>query len=125
MTDLLPRSFWLIASAALAVTALAALPWGAQASLGVLAGGGWNLANFSCLNRVLAAWLGPGHSRRRVVGWLLIKFPLLYLAAYGLLTRPGISPAGFGVGFSVVLVSALAALAARARSLASPASHGR
>lgn len=125
MDEFLPRPIWPIASAALATAVLAAAPWGATASLGVLAGGAWNLANLWCLSRLLATWLGQHRSRRRVIGWILVKFPLLYLAAFGLLNLPGMSFVGFGVGFTAVLISAIAVLAARVRCLALPASHGR
>ena len=104
---------------------------------GILAGAVWNLANLWCLTQLLTAWLGSKRSNTRVigwphhlpqpplaassqqgrsapamrwqvVGWLLLKFPLLYLAAWLLLTRPFISLVGFGVGFTIVLVAVMA-----------------
>ena len=105
-------------------------------ALGVLAGGLWNLANLYCLTRLLTAWLGPprpaGHdgrggrrSTRRVVGWLLVKFIALYFLAFALLRLPGVSPVGFGVGFTVVLIGAVWLLALRARRLVPPVAHDR
>lgn len=92
---------------------------------GVLAGGAWNLASLWCLSRLLHAWLGPQHSRRRVLGWLLVKFPLLYLVAFGLLHTRAVSAMGFGIGFSVILAMAIGRFALRAKSFAAPSSHGR
>ena len=107
---------------ALALCALIAqLIWGSASAAGVLAGGLWNLASLWCLSQLLAAWLGPQPSRRRAILWLSVKFPLLYLAAFALLRQPGLSLIGFGVGFSLVLVIAVAALAANARQMV----HGR
>lgn len=116
-------------------------------ALGLLAGGLWNLANLYCLTRLLTAWLGPprpaGHdgrpprlwrsagrgggrrSTRRVVGWLLVKFIALYVLAFALLRLPGVSPVGFGVGFTVVLIGAVWLLALRARRLVPPVAHDR
>ena len=119
------RTMWIVAmQAAIALAVCAALAqagWGPMAAAGVLVGGLWNLASLWCLSQLLAAWLGPQPSRRRAIVWLCVKFPLLYLAAFALLRQPGLSLLGFGVGFSVVLVVAVAALAANARQLV----HGR
>ena len=111
------------AAFALAACALIAhVGWGPAAATGVLAGGGWNLASLWCLAQLLAAWLGPqptepAPSRRRAIVWLSVKFPLLYLAAFALLRQPGLSLIGFSVGFSLVLVIAVAALATHARQM--------
>ncbi len=119
------RMLWGVAvqtAVALAACAmLAQVGWGSMAAAGVLAGGAWNLASLWCLSQLLAAWLGPQPSRRRAILWLAVKFPLLYLAAFTLLRQPGLSLIGFGVGFSVVLAIAVAALAANARQMV----HGR
>lgn len=91
---------------------------------GLALGGIWNAANLWCLAQLLKAWLGPQPSRRRVVGWLLVKFPLLYLAAIGALRHPAVSLVGFSIGFSLVLLAAIWRLAARTPHLAT-SSHGR
>ena len=94
------------AAGILGVVVVASLPiWGVHACLSVLAGGLWNLVNLWCLTRLLQAWLGPSHSRRRALEWLLVKFPALYLVVFTLLASPTISPLGFGVGFTVVLTA--------------------
>ena len=89
-------------------------------AVGLLTGAAWNGANLWCLRRLLAAWLGPRRSTRRAVGWLLVKFPLLYALAFVLLRR-GVSLVGFSVGFTLVLAAVIISLALSARRpLASP-----
>ncbi len=90
-------------------------------TVGIVAGILWNVASLWCLTRMLGAWLGPQPSRRRAIGWLLIKFPLLYLGAYVLL-RHAVSPIGFSIGFSLALIGALAWFVACAQR---PHVHGR
>lgn len=91
---------------ALGAASLASV-WGPRAAVGVLTGSLWNLASLWCLTRLLGAWLGPQPSRRRVMGWIVVKFPLLYLCAFMLLRSSSVSLLGFGVGFSVVLIGAV------------------
>lgn len=110
------RSLKRVAVPGVACLAAVAVPiWGGGAALGIVAGGGWNLASLWCLAQLLDAWLGPHRSTRRVIGWLLIKFPLLYAVAYGLLRLPGVSLIGFSVGFTAVLAAAVALLAISAQ----------
>ncbi len=90
-------------------------------ALGIAAGALWNLASLWCLARVLNAWLGPKPSTRRVVGWLFVKFPLLYTLIILLFRVPSLSLAGFGAGFSLVLIAAGALMVRGAvRSIPSP-----
>lgn len=103
-----------MAAAVLGAATLLAAWWGPQAALGVAAGGAWNLASLWCLTRLLQAWLGPQPSRARAVGWLLAKFPLLYVLVFGYLARPSASVVGFGIGFSVVLAAVVGGFAAQA-----------
>lgn len=103
-----------------AVIALWDLPMG----VGVMAGGLWNAASLWCLAGLLSAWLGPHPSRRRTIGWLLLKFPLLYLVLLSLPGRVMISMVGFGVGFSLVLLIVLGWFIARAQAPILH-SHGR
>jgi hypothetical protein len=93
--------------------------------LGLAAGAAWNLASLWLLTRLLGAWLGPRPSTRRAIGWLLLKFPLLYLGAFVLLRHPSISVIGFGIGFTLVLAVAVAALALKAGRMTARTSHGR
>ena len=126
MTERLLRRVWLVAASVLALAAAtAAWAWGAKAAAGVLAGGAWNLASLWCLARLLNAWLGPHPSRRRVIGWLLVKFPLLYLLVFLLLRRPAVSLVGFGVGFTVVLAVVVGGMAVPATRMAAARSHDR
>lgn len=125
MSESVLRRLWKVAAGVLVLPVLAATPWGARAALGVFAGGVWNLANLWCLTRLLGGWLSSQRSKRLVVGWLLVKFPLLYAAAFLMLRHPAVSMIGFGIGFSVVLVTAVCILARHAREMVTPAPHGR
>jgi len=91
---------WLL-YAAVMVAGCAATAWvqGSALIAGVLAGAAWNLASLWCLSRMLAAWLGPRRSSRRALGWLLVKFPLLYVLAFVMLRSGSVSLVGFGIGF--------------------------
>ena len=119
---------------------------------GLAAGAAWSTANLWCLTRLLRAWLGPQPSTRRaiawshhppgfaaseppqrgspsanwqVVGWLLVKFPLLYGTAVGLLWARAVSLIGFSLGFSLVLLAALVRFAYSAQRMTLSRSHGR
>lgn len=142
------RVFLIVGAGLVALTALGSLWWHPAAALGILAGGAWNLANLWCLGRALTVWLGPQPSppaplaarlpvpfgtgrqtgragRRRAAWWFIVKFPVLYGLAVALLMAPGISLAGFGLGFSVVLAMAVVAgIAWSQRALPSLPSHG-
>ena len=94
--------------------------------LSVGAGGAWNLVNLWCLRCALNAWLCERPSYRRSLGWFVVKFPVWYAVAVGLLLVPGISVVGFGLGFIVVLTSALLfGVITSQRALPAPLSHGR
>lgn len=88
-------------------------------------GAAWSLVSLWCLARLLHAWLGPQPSRWRVIGWLVVKFPLLYTAAWLLIRSPSISLAGFGLGFTVSLALALVGYLLRLPRLSPRPSHGR
>src|SRR3989338_3413584 len=87
---------------------------------GFLAGSIWNVCSLWCLRRLLHAWLGRSGaqkektdfkpSKKTVMLWLLVKFPILYLAAFYILRSSWCSMVGFALGFSVVLVSAIVLL---------------
>lgn len=98
---------WSAASLAVA-SAVCAWRLGVQAALGVAAGGIWNLASLWCLTRMLHAWIGPNASQKRAVFWVLIKFPLLYSAIFILFHKRLVPLAAFSVGFSIVLLIAMA-----------------
>lgn len=111
--------------AAVLAAVAAGLAWPLQPSLaaGIAAGGAWSLANLWCLSRVLSAWLGPEHSRRRAVGWLLVKVAVLYPAAFAVLSVHRQLAPGFGLGFTLVLAVVIAGFALRSRLPVRP--HGR
>ena len=75
--------------------------------MGITAGVAWNLLSLWSLAQLLKAWLGPTPSRPRVIGWLLVKIPLLYALAFVLVSHPSISPLGFGLGFTASLALVL------------------
>lgn len=100
----------LVAAVSVLGAAGAATWWGSRPALGVLAGGLWNMASLWILGRLLSAWLGPHPSQRRAIGWLLLKFPLLYALAFVALRSSTVSLAGFGAGFTVALVAVMASL---------------
>ena len=126
MTEPLLTQAWRYAAALLALGAAAAWRWATPAvSVGILIGGAWNLSSLWCLGQLLGAWLGPTPSQRRAVGWLLVKFPALYLLAFGYLSRPAASVVGFGIGFTVVLAVATGWCVLRAQRLVPVRPHGR
>ena len=94
-------------------------------ALGVLVGAAWNLASFWCLVRLLNLWLSPKPSKRRVLLWVLVKFPLLYLLAGILLYTRVVSLLGFGIGFTIVLALAMGWFAWHAARMSMVRSHGR
>ena len=99
--------------------------WQVQVALGILAGGCWNLASLWCLTQLLNAWLGPHPSQRRAIGWLLVKFPLLYVLVFTILRRPGLSLLGFGIGFTIVLLTAVAWWALHSQQILLSRAHDR
>jgi hypothetical protein len=108
MTDRTLKQLLLVGSAATGCTALVSMAWGIAVALSIVAGGMWNVANLWCLSRALGVWLKPQQApRRQRIGWFLVKFPLLYAAVFGLVKIPGISLIGFGIGFIVVIMSAV------------------
>ena len=76
-----------------------------------LVGGLWNVASLWMLTRVLGAWMGPRRSARRAAAWMAVKLLLLYPLAVLFLLRPGTSPLGFGVGFTMALAIGILCLA--------------
>ena len=93
--------------------------------LGALAGAAWNLTNFWILTRLLSAWISPVRSRRRVLGWLLLKLAVLYPLAFVFLRAFPHLAVSFGVGFTLVLCAAVAWFAASAQRTVALKSHGR
>lgn len=103
MTPHLTRC-WQVSAATVIFAGMAISFASPRVAVGILAGGAWNLASLWCLAHLLQAWLGPQRSRRRAIAWLVVKCPVLYGLAYACLRSPQVSVAGFGVGFTLVLV---------------------
>ncbi len=122
MTDQVLRRLLRWGAPAVFLAGAGVWPVSPAVALGVVAGGTWNLANLWCLARALGCWLVPGPRRTRLL-WFVLKFPLLYAAALLALTRPGASFGGFILGFSIVLLAALAAALSLAQGARSTA-HG-
>ena len=102
------------------------LPLGTSFALGLAVGGAWNGLNLWCLARALTVWLTRGAARRRSIAWFLVKFPLLYAAAFWTLSRPEISPVGFAAGFTLILALAGLVMLRRSQALVPPLPvHGR
>ncbi len=119
-----PPRFWLLAAAVLLVAATASWLVAPRIVTGLLAGGVWNLVNLWCLSRLLNAWVTPHASRRRALGWLLVKFPLLYGLIVLLVRTPSVSLVGFSLGFTAILAVAVGWFAFPiTRMMAQP--HGR
>ena len=118
------RTVW-IGVAAMGLAVAMSCRAGSPMVLGVLVGGSWQLVNLWSLSRMIARWLEPSASKRRMAGWFVVKFPLLYLLAIISLSRPWISPVGFGMGFVAVLIAAaIASLIPVAASPRGPVSYG-
>ena len=102
---------------------------------GAWCGSLWGAGNLWCLAQTLRVWLNgrlPADSRerrvhrRRAIGWFVVKFPLLYTVAVGLLQLPGVSILGFGLGFLAVLAASMTVMIIRLqRQLQYASSHGR
>jgi hypothetical protein len=115
MTDRILKQFFKIALSLTAISfVFTAAVAGRDTAIGLLAGGAWNLTSLLVLSQLLNAWLGPNRSNRRVVGWLLVKFPLLYLAFFAMYQFKVVSLIGFGIGFTVVLAAAVGTFAVHA-----------
>ena len=125
MSEQALKPLWMIAALGLAVGVAVSFAWGLRAALGVGVGGIWNLASLWCLVQLLNAWLGQSPSKKRALGWLLVKFPCLYGLAFLLLWTRAVSPVGFGIGFTIVLLMMMGGMALRATSFALAPPHGR
>ena len=125
MNDETLTSLWLVAAAAVGLAAAVAGVIGGRLALGIAAGGTWNIASLWCLARLLSAWCRPRPSRRQVLGWFFLKFPLLYVAVFSLLRMPAVSLVGFSIGFSLVLFLAVGWVMIRVRRTALARPYGR
>lgn len=126
MTDRALHTTLILGALFVGLVAFAGLTWGLSVGCGILAGGIWNLANLWCLSHALTAWLAPQRARWQTIGWFLVKFPVLYLTAFGLLAFARCSAVGFGIGFVVVLTLAIiTSIVSLQRTLQTASAHGR
>ncbi len=75
-------------------------------TVGLAAGGAWSWVNLWCLQRALRVWLSPSPRFWVAAVWIAAKL-LLYGLAVVLLLRPRLSPVGFGIGFTFVVLGAI------------------
>jgi hypothetical protein len=88
-----------VATAVLAMTGKAG--WVA----GVWLSAAWFLVNSLMMWRIME-WVASGQmpDQRRILGWCVVKFPVLYLAGLGLLMIPGVEVSGVLVTFTSFLI---------------------
>lgn len=104
-----------------AVVLLIFLPFGIYylgfyRALAVLSGGVWGMVNLILLTAFITSAIRPdGIQTERAIVYGLLKFPLLYAAAYGLLKVPMFEPLWLVAGFTGIL--AIMALKAIGRVL--------
>jgi hypothetical protein len=126
-SDLRTPFLWL-AAAVLAAAGIAAV-WDGRLSLGIAAGGWWNLASLWCLMRLLRAWTAAPRAgarpNRRALGWLALKLAGLYPLAILFLSSPDNSKLGFGAGFTLVLGAGLAWIIWQTQRTMLARAHGR
>lgn len=73
-------------------------------SLAILSGGIWGMINLMFISALVQSAIRPeGADVGRTVGFLLIKFPALYVAGFFLLKVPQFSPVHLLIGFSGVM----------------------
>jgi hypothetical protein len=76
--------------------------------LGIFIGTAWGIANLHFLTQLVGAVVEPGLlHKRKVVLLALIKFPVLYGAAYLILHFGDLSMLSFLIGFNIIFAVAL------------------
>jgi hypothetical protein len=89
--------------------------FGFYPALAVFSGGVWGIINFLFLSHLTRAVIQPGQiDKVKATGIAVIKFPLLYLAGYCLLTVKQLEPLHLLAGFSILLAVMLLKSIARA-----------
>ena len=85
--DFLRRSLRMTAALTLLGSLWVLTYWGLWPALALLSGGAWGLVNILLIKRSVELLVTPGKVDRVAVwGMMLIKFPALYFAGYGLLS---------------------------------------
>lgn len=76
--------------------------------LGLFIGTAWGIANLHFLTQLIRAIVEPGTlHKRKVILLALVKFPVLYGAAYAILRFGELSMLSFLIGFNILFAVAL------------------
>ena len=79
--------------------------YGPQHGLGIFAGAVWGCVNLFFIKQLVQNWLIVGSKDYLKIYTILgIKFPLLYLAGYGLLRIKYLPPLNILLGFSLIFL---------------------
>lgn len=85
--------------------AFVALYYNVEFAWGILVGCAWGIGNFWALTRVITALVTPhGIDRRRALIMAAIKFPVLYVGGYFILTSGWFPPLALLAGFTILFV---------------------
>ena len=84
-------------------------------NLAILSGGVWSIVNMLLLSTLIRSALTPGEvDKMKVAGLALVKFPLLYVSGYYLLTSEIFDPLYLLIGFSILMAVIVLKVIARA-----------
>ncbi len=84
-------------------------------NLAILSGGIWSIVNMLLLSTLIRSALTPGEvDKMKVAGLALVKFPLLYVSGYFLLTSEIFDPLYLLIGFSILMAVVILKVIARA-----------
>jgi hypothetical protein len=104
----------MIACGCCAAVALAFVPDGVRAALGVLGGGGLAAVSYQAIKGAVDAATGPGGRPTALVKFVT-RHAILAVAAYVMLVRLRLHPIGLLVGASSLVMAAAAAIARSSR----------
>ena len=95
--------------------AFGSMYFGFYDALALFTAGIWSMINLIFLSILIRSAVRPdGIDKMRVLGLLLIKFPLLYAAGFFILLTPIFRPIPLIIGFSAVLIVMVLKAVARA-----------
>lgn len=76
--------------------------------ISITLGAAWGLINLFFIKQLMETILLPVQNKAlKILAFTFIKFPLLYLAGYGLLNMNTISPWDLVIGFTLILLGTL------------------
>lgn len=108
MDQLITKSLKLTAVAVILASLLSFYLHGWRWSAGLLIGAGWMMTNTFLIAKILMAVIHP-QSQRRLYGIFLVKFPVLYLIAFGILISRAFPLISLALG-SIVIFMAMGGL---------------